>query len=91
VLEAVSELGVDMPGAQPQPLTGELARRRAQLLITTGCDACPVVPGAAGDNWPLEEPKGKPIARAREIREAIRGRVRALVEARGWRARLESV
>ncbi len=50
-----------------------------------GCgDACPVVPGAVRDDWPLEDPKGKPMARVREIREEIRERVRTLVQQRGW-------
>ena len=84
VLAAMRELGVDLSAVQPQRLTDELAHQ-AQVLITMGCgDACPVVPGATRDDWPLEDPKGKPIERVREIREEIRGRVRALVEARGW-------
>lgn len=84
VLDAMRELGVDLSAVQPQRLTDELAHQ-AQVLITMGCgDACPVVPGATRDDWPLEDPKGRPIARVREIREEIRGRVRALVEARGW-------
>lgn len=84
VLEAMRELGVDLSAVQPQRLTDDLAHQ-AQVLITMGCgDACPVVPGAVRDDWPLEDPKGKPIARVREIRAEIRGRVRALVEARGW-------
>jgi arsenate reductase len=84
VRDAMRELGVDLLAAQPQRLTDELAHQ-AQVLITMGCgDACPVVPGAIRDDWPLEDPKGKPIERVREIREEIRGRVRALLEARGW-------
>jgi arsenate reductase len=84
VLEAMRELGVDLSAVQPQRLTDDLAYQ-AQVLITMGCgDACPVVPGATRDDWPLEDPKGKPVERVREIREEIRGRVRALVEARGW-------
>jgi arsenate reductase len=84
VLEAMRELGVDLSAVQPQRLTDELAHQ-AQVLITMGCgDACPVVPGAVRDDWPLEDPKGQPIERVREIREEIRGRVRALVEVRGW-------
>jgi arsenate reductase len=84
VLAAMRELGVDLGSVKPQRLTDELARQ-AQMLITMGCgDACPVVPGAIRDDWPLEDPKGKPVERVREIREEIRGRVRALIEQRGW-------
>lgn len=84
VLDAMRELGVDLSAAQPQRLTDELAHQ-AQVLITMGCgDACPVVPGAIRDDWPLEDPKGKPIERVREIRGEIQERVRALIAARGW-------
>ena len=68
----------------PQRLTEELARQ-AQVLITMGCgDECPVVPGAIRDDWPLEDPKGKPVERVREIREEIRSRVRDLIGRSGW-------
>jgi arsenate reductase len=84
VLDAMRELGVDLSAVRPQRLTDELAHQ-AHVLITMGCgDACPVVPGAFRDDWPLEDPKGKPIARVREIREEIRERVRALIEDRRW-------
>jgi arsenate reductase len=84
VLEAMRELGVDLGGVRPQRLTDDLARQ-AQVLITMGCgDACPVVPGAMRDDWPLEDPKGRPMERVREIREEIRARVRDLVERSGW-------
>lgn len=84
VLEAMRELGVNLSGVRPQRLTDDLAHQ-AQVLITMGCgDACPIVPGATRDDWPLEDPKGRPIERVREIREEIRQRVRALIEQRGW-------
>ncbi|HEY6508682.1 MAG TPA: hypothetical protein VIY56_11765, partial [Vicinamibacterales bacterium] len=84
VQEAMQEVGVDLSGARPQLLTDALARD-AHLLITMGCgDACPVVPGLRRDDWPLEDPKGKPVARVREIREDIRARVEKLIESEGW-------
>jgi arsenate reductase len=50
-----------------------------------GCgEACPVVPGVERDDWPLEDPKGKPIERVREILAEVAPRVRALVDARDW-------
>ena len=59
--------------------------RGAQMLITMGCgDQCPVVPGLRRDDWPLEDPKGKPIARVREIRDDVRARVVALLAREGW-------
>ncbi len=84
VVTTMRELGVDLATATPRRLTDELART-AQLLVTMGCgEACPVVPGLQRQDWPLEDPKGKDAATVRRIRDDIRGRVEALVRARGW-------
>src|SRR5262245_5937005 len=85
VVSAMSEVGVDLSSAPTSRLTTELARR-SQMLITMGCgDQCPVVPGLERDDWPLEDPKNKPLARVREIRDEIRQRVETLLEHEGWR------
>jgi arsenate reductase len=84
VVAAMREVGVDLSMAPTSRLTTELAQR-AQLLITMGCgDQCPVVPGLQRDDWPLEDPKGKSIARVREIRDEIRQRVETLLERERW-------
>jgi arsenate reductase len=78
VLEAMKELGVDLSGAKPRKLTPELAST-ASLLVTMGCgETCPAVPGLRTEDWPLEDPKGKPLERVREIRDDIRRRVSRL-------------
>jgi arsenate reductase len=83
VLEVMNEAGIDLSAAQPQKLTDELART-ASLLVTMGCgEACPVVPGLRREDWPLEDPKGKPAARVREIRDEVRTHVEALVRREG--------
>ena len=77
-------MGVDLIGRTPQKLTDELARG-AQMLITMGCgEPCPVVPGLRRDDWPLEDPKGKPVDRVRQIRDDIRSRVLILLQREGW-------
>jgi arsenate reductase len=84
VVTAMREVGVDLAGAETTRLTPDLAVQ-AQWLVTMGCgDACPYVPGARRDDWPLDDPKGKPIERVREIRDEIRGRVQALIAREGW-------
>ena len=84
VAAAMKEVGIDLADATPQRLTAELAAG-ARHLVTMGCgDACPYVPGARIEDWPLEDPKGKPMARVREIRDEIRARVEAFVKAEGW-------
>ncbi|MEQ1761222.1 MAG: arsenate reductase ArsC [Vicinamibacterales bacterium] len=84
VVEVMEEAGMDLRSAQPQRLTDALAQH-AQLLVTMGCgDACPYVPGLQRADWPLEDPKGKPLERVREIRDDVRGRVTQLLLDRGW-------
>jgi arsenate reductase len=84
VLEAMREVGIDLSDRTPQKLTDDLARG-AQMLITMGCgEQCPVVPGLRRDDWPLEDPKGKPVARVREIRDDVQARVIALLRREGW-------
>ena len=85
VITAMREVGVDLVSATTRKLTPELAQQ-AQWLVTMGCgDECPYVQGVKRDDWLLEDPKGKPIERVREIRDDIRDRVQALVEQEGWR------
>jgi len=84
VADAMRELGVDLTGSTPQLLTPDLAAG-TRLLVTMGCgEECPYVPGVEIQDWPLEDPKGQPLARVREIRDEIAGRVRELVEGHGW-------
>lgn len=84
VLAAMREVGIDLTHARPQLLTDDLASS-ATLLVTMGCgEACPVVPGLRREDWPLEDPKGKPIERVREIRDDVRKRVEELVAREGW-------
>ena len=45
VMDAMSEIGIDLSSAKPQKLTADLAQG-ADTLITMGCgDECPYVPG----------------------------------------------
>jgi arsenate reductase len=84
VVDAMREVGVDLAHATPSRLTHDLART-ASLLVTMGCgDECPVVPGARREDWPLDDPKGKPLAQVRAIRDDIRRRVQSLIEREGW-------
>jgi arsenate reductase (thioredoxin) len=85
VVDAMREVGIEVANNAPQKLTDELASHAA-ILITMGCgEACPVVPGLRRLDWPLEDPKGKPIARVREIRDDVRQRVLKLLEEERWR------
>ena len=84
VLDAMSEVGIDLSSAKPQKLTDELARD-AQMLITMGCgEDCPYVPGLRRDDWPLPDPKGRPMDEVRKVRDEIRSRVESLVMLEGF-------
>ena len=87
VVEAMREVGIDLAGARPQPLTAELASK-ASILVTMGCgERCPVVPGVRREDWPLEDPKGKPIEQVRQIRDEVRRRVGELIAKEDWTVR----
>ncbi len=84
VAEAMSELGFELGGAQPQRLTEDLAGS-ATLLVTMGCgEACPYVPGLETEDWELPDPKDRPLEEVRAVRARIRARVSELIVARGW-------
>jgi arsenate reductase len=79
VVAVMREVGIDLEGVRPQRLSDELAST-ADALITMGCgEACPAVSGLKRDDWPLEDPKGKDVARVREIRDEVRARVERLL------------
>ena len=87
VLEAMREVGIDLSDGKPQKLTDDLARS-AHMLVTMGCgEQCPVVPGLRRDDWLLEDPSGKPIARVREIRDGLRVSILGLLAREGWERR----
>ena len=84
VVTAMGELGIDLTGATPRLLTDDLARE-AQFLITMGCgDACPVLPGLLRSDWPLPDPKGRPVDEVRSIRDDIRSRVTTFLHEKHW-------
>ncbi|MDP9263347.1 MAG: arsenate reductase ArsC [Acidobacteriota bacterium] len=80
VAAAMAEAGFDLSAAKPQKLTAELAAD-AGLMVTMGCgEDCPYVPGLRVEDWALDDPKGKPAAEVRRIRDEIRLRVQQLIE-----------
>ena len=79
VVQAMREVGIDLSDSVPQTLTPQVAAG-ADVLVTMGCgDRCPYVPGARVEDWPLQDPKGQPLDRVREIRDEIRQRVADLI------------
>ena len=79
VVEAMSEIGLDISEEFPKPITDELVSA-ADVVITMGCgDACPFYPGKRYLDWELDDPAGRPLAEVRKIRDEIDRRVQALL------------
>jgi arsenate reductase (thioredoxin) len=82
-VDAMREVGIDLASSFPKPLKDELVRG-SDVVITMGCgDTCPVFPGKQYEDWPVDDPSGRPIEEVRAIRDDIRERVRALLERLG--------
>ena len=82
VVEAMKEKGIDISGNKPKMLTARMTDE-ADMIITMGCGASDVCPGPffkSTVDWNLEDPKGKPIEKVREIRDEIEKRVRKLLD-----------
>ena len=79
VVEAMSEIGIDLSQEFPKPLTGD-AVRAADVVVTMGCgDACPVFPGKRYLDWELTDPAGKSLPVVRGIRDEIDRRIQELL------------
>ncbi len=81
VVEAMREKGIDISNNRPKLLTQQMAQD-ADLIVTMGCNNQEICPGPFFKptiNWELEDPKGKPIEKVREIRDDIEQRVKRLV------------
>jgi len=80
VVEAMSEIGLDVTREFPKPLT-DVVVRAADVVITMGCgDACPIFPGKHYEDWDVADPSDQPIEVVREIRADIEQHVQQLLE-----------
>ncbi|HEU4908287.1 MAG TPA: arsenate reductase ArsC [Propionibacteriaceae bacterium] len=80
-VQAMAEVGIDISGEMPKILTDQ-AVRESDVVITMGCgDTCPFYPGKRYEDWVLDDPAGKDVAAVRPIRDEIRRRVEALLDA----------
>jgi arsenate reductase len=83
VVQAMLEAGIDVSRHTGRLLSDDMVRG-ASRVITMGCavdeQACPAIRYAAALDWALDDPKGQPIERVREIRDEIERRVRLLLD-----------
>ena len=77
---AMAEVGIDIAGNTPRRWTdGDLDT--ADVVVTMGCgDTCPYVPGTRYEDWPLDDPAGRPLDEVCAIRDQIRDRVAHLLD-----------
>jgi arsenate reductase len=79
VVEAMTEIGVDLSARVPHGLEHSDAEW-ADVVVTMGCgEECPVVPGKRYVDWDLDDPAGRPVEEVRRIRDEIRRRVDGLL------------
>lgn len=79
VVEAMSEVGIDISHEMPKVLT-TTAVEQSDVVITMGCgDACPFFPGKRYLDWPLNDPAGQGVAAIRPIRDEIKALVEDLI------------
>jgi arsenate reductase len=82
VLDALREIGIDASDHVPHTLDDE-AIAWADVIVATCDDACPVVPGKRYLSWQLPDPKNRPLAEVRAIRDDIATRVEDLAHELG--------
>ena len=55
--------------------------QEADVVVTMGCgETCPVFPGKAYEDWPLDDPKGQDLDTVRRIVDEVEQQVRALLD-----------
>ena len=78
-VEVMNEVGIDIADYVPQKFNDDLLNS-VDVVVTMGCgDTCPFIPGKRYIDWPLDDPKGRPIEEVRVIRDQIRANVADLL------------
>ncbi len=77
----MKEKGIDISSNKPKLLTPKMVEE-ADQVVTMGCSVekfCPAPLFKKATDWHLEDPKGQPIEKVREIRDEIENKVRTLI------------
>jgi arsenate reductase (thioredoxin) len=84
-IQVMQERGIDISSHPSQGFDEAWVRDHCDLVVTMGCgdDACPAFVGKNLVNWDLPDPKGKPLAEFRAVRDEIERRVRRLLAGKG--------
>ena len=79
-IQVMKEIGIDISEQKSKIITGDMIRN-ADVRISMGCidkQSYPVLFINNVIEWGIEEPKGKPLEKVREIRDDIEQRVKQL-------------
>ena len=84
VVEVMREVGIDISGNEPKKMTLEMVES-SNRVVTMGCGVENVCPATfvPTEDWGLEDPRGQPIDKVREIRDVIKEKVIRLLEEMG--------
>jgi arsenate reductase len=80
--EVMGEIGIDIGSQKPKELNEEMIKN-ADKIINMGCmdkNFCPTLFVPKVRDWGIEDPKGKPIEKVREIRDEIERKIKEMVE-----------
>jgi protein-tyrosine-phosphatase len=81
-VQVMREKGIDLSGNKPKLVTNQMVQE-ADMIIVMGCSAqgfCPAPLLNKVVDWGIEDPKGKPLEKVREIRDEIERKVKKLIE-----------
>jgi protein-tyrosine-phosphatase len=82
VVRVMQEKGIDLSVNKPKLITNQMVQE-ADVIIVMGCSAegfCPPPLLNKVIDWGIEDPKGKPIEKVKEIRDEIERKVRSLLD-----------
>ncbi len=82
VVQVMREKGIDLLPNRPKLTTNQMVQE-ADTIIVMGCSAegfCPAPLLNKVVDWQIEDPKGKPIEKVREIRDEIERKVKLLLD-----------
>src|SRR5215204_668851 len=80
-IEVMKEVGIDISNQKSKEITEDMMRNSTKI-VNMGCmdkSFCPTLFIPNVMDWGIEDPKGKPIEKVREIRDDIEQRVKQLV------------
>jgi len=81
-VQAMKEAGIDISRQKSKIITDDMIKNSARA-VSMGCmdrSDCPLLFLNNPVDWRIEDPKGRPIEKVREIRDEIERRVKGLAE-----------